>query len=142
LSASDSLGVVTPTEIAELRKSARGGLRHPVAALADGNGVGPTAKNTEESARRLLQKNRNWLPGLRPRLLDTSDFTDSSSALGEIRAYDALLETALAINPGSSVTGKNVVPEFEVDAGDGAVIVEVHSRQLDGAQVQAIAQLR
>jgi hypothetical protein len=32
------------------------------------------------------------------------------------------------------------VPEFEVDAGDGAVIVEVHSRQLDPNQAQAIAE--
>jgi hypothetical protein len=47
---------------------------------------------------------------------------------------------ALKANP--AVPGKRVSPEFEVDAGDGAVIVEVHSRQLDPAQAQAIVDHR
>jgi hypothetical protein len=48
----------------------------------------------------------------------------------------------MAVKANPAVPGKNVSPEFEVNAGDGAVIVEVHSRQLDLAQAQAIADHR
>jgi hypothetical protein len=40
------------------------------------------------------------------------------------------------------VTGSNVSPEFEVENGDGPVIIEVHSRQLNAQQIQAIVDHR
>jgi hypothetical protein len=46
----------------------------------------------------------------------------------------------MSVTANPTVPGKNVVPEFDVDAGDGAVIVEVHSRQLDPAQARALAE--
>lgn len=137
---SDFLGILTPNEIEQLRNSLKDGLTHPVARLALAEGLNQVATNTREAARCLLQKDPTWLSGLKQRLTDTTDFSNASSALGEIRAYSALLETAMTVVPGPAVTGKNVIPEFEVNAGDGSVIVEVHSRQLDGAQAQAIAQ--
>jgi hypothetical protein len=44
----------------------------------------------------------------------------------------------MKVSPGPSVPYSNVSPEFGVDAGDGAVIVEVHARQLDGSQAQGL----
>ena len=35
------------------------------------------------------------------------------------------------VQPSPKVEGSNVSPEFEIDGGDGPIIVEVHSRQLD-----------
>jgi hypothetical protein len=134
------LGVVTPVEIERLHKSLAPGARHPLIVLAKAQKPHQVATNTEKSARSILRKNQDWLKNLKPRLVSTSDTTSSSSALGEIRGYGALLETAMAVKTNPTVPGKKVVPEFEVDAGDGAVIVEVHSRQLDPEQAKAIAE--
>lgn len=129
------LGILTQQEIQDLRNARRGRQTHPVAWVALAEGDRQVAINTEMAARQVLEKNENWLRNLRSRLLATDDFTHASSALGEIRAYGALLETWMDIKPKPSVPGSNVSPEFEVEGGDGPVIVEVHSRQLDNAQV-------
>lgn len=140
MNASDYLGIITRAEIETLRGAAKNGARHPVAALALAERPHQVAINTESAAKSIAQKNKPWLSALKSRLIDQSDFTNASSALGEIRAYGALLETWMKVNPQPSVSGKNVVPEFEVDAGDGAVVVEVHSRQLDEDDAEAAAE--
>jgi hypothetical protein len=136
------LGVVTANEIDQLHTSIPAEAHHPLIVLAKATKPHDVATNTENAARSILRKDQNWLTKLKPRLLDTSDFTNSSSALGELRAYGALLDTAMAVSPNPGVPGKKVMPEFEVNAGDGAVIVEVHSRQLDPAQAKAITEHR
>jgi len=134
------LGILTPQEIKELREAGRGGQTHPVVKLALEEKPKPqVATNTEMAARQVFEKNETWLKNLRHRLLATDDFTQASSALGEIRASGALLETWMNVTPAPSVPGSNVSPEFEVDGNDGTVIVEVHSRQLDNAQVAELA---
>jgi hypothetical protein len=132
------LEVLTSPEIQELRAAARVGEIHPVVALALADQPGQVGTNTEAAARGIATKNRPWLENLKGRLMDRTDFTSASSALGEIRAYGALLETWMSVTPQPVVPGKKVVPEFAVDAGDGPVIVEVHSRQLDKAEARAI----
>jgi hypothetical protein len=117
-------------------------VRHPLIVLAKGQPPQQVATNTEQAARSILRTNPDWLSKLKPRLTDTLDMTHASSALGEIRAYGALLETAMKVRTNPVVPGKNVSPEFEVDAGDGPVIVEVHSRQLDPEQAQALEKHR
>jgi hypothetical protein len=52
--------------------------------------------------------------------------THASSAIGEIRAYGALLDMWITVTPGPKVSYSKVSPEFGVDNGDGDVIVEVH----------------
>lgn len=133
----DWLDLITQAEIQKLRSARTGGRTHPVAALALANGQ--VASNTEVAARQISSQNKPWLQALRPRLLDEQDFTTPASALGEIRAYGALLETWCTVKPAPSVPGSNVRPEFEADAGDGPVIIEVHSRQLDDEQVDSLA---
>ena len=134
------LGIISPSEIQQLKLARKEGRTHPVADLALAEpGDCQTATNTEQSARTIGRKNATWLAGLRSRLLDEKDFTNASSALGEIRAYGALLETWMTVGPVPLVDGKAVSPEFEVSAGDGSVIVEVHSKQPDKAQARAIA---
>jgi hypothetical protein len=125
------LGIIAPDEIERLHKSLADVVRHPLIALAKAAKPHDVATNTENAARRIFQENPDWLKKLTPRLIDTSDITNSSSALGEIRGYGALLETGMAVKANPAVPGEKVCPEFEVDAGDGAVIVEVQSRQLD-----------
>lgn len=133
------LGIITPEEIQTLRAAGSGGRVHPVAALALAQGHRQVTVNTEMAARWIVNENEEWLRSLRKRLLQVDDFTAASSALGEIRAHGGLLETWCSVSPTPTVAGSGVRPEFEVDAGDGPVIVEVHSRQLDADQVQSLA---
>jgi hypothetical protein len=136
--APDFLGHLSAYEIERLRASVCDGQRHPVAALALADGPDQVKTNTERAARAISRVNDAWLAAIKSRLVDTTDFTNASSALGEIRAYGALLEAGLTVKTGPAVTGKRVVPEFEVDAGDGPIVIEVHSRQLAGEQAQAL----
>lgn len=135
---SDYLGIITPQEIQMLRAAKQPGRVHPVVALALGDPKPQVAYNTEHAAKQIAAADANWLSAMKPRLIDTTKFSNASSVLGELRAYGYLLETGMAVKPEPSVIGKKVVPEFEVDADDGPVIVEVHSRQLDGKQEQSI----
>jgi hypothetical protein len=95
--------------------------------------------NTEQAAKWIAKDDPKWLAAIRPRLLDLTDYANAASALGEIRAYGALIETWMNITPAPVVAQSNVSPEFEVQYGDGPVIVEVHARQLDRKQVVAQA---
>ena len=138
----DFLGIITAEEIEILRRSRREGAIHPVVTVAlrhrDGKATDLTAYNTEAAARLIASKNPQWLKALHPRLTATDDFTHASSALGEIRAYGALLETWVTVRPSPKIPGSNVSPEFEIDNKDGEVIVEVHSRQLDEEQAASL----
>ena len=134
MATSDYLSIITQNEIQLLQQATQSGERHPVAILALGKSTGQVTINTEQAARIVAQKDVNWLTSLKPRLIDTTQFCNASSSLGELRAYWALLETGMTVSPEPIVAGKKVVPEFDVNAGDGSVIVEVHSRQLSSDQ--------
>jgi hypothetical protein len=134
----DFLGIITAEEIERLRHSRSDGNVHPLVNIAGNrdasNNSALTAWNTTSAARLIASKDIQWLKGLHPRLTAADDFTQASSALGEIRAYGALLDTWVKVRPAPKVLGSKVSPEFEIDNRDGAVIVEVHTRQLDEEQ--------
>ena len=129
----DYLGIISKTELERLP------VGHPFRSVASAGDDNQVSANTRLAARAILLKNPQWLASVKSRLLDVTDRTNASSALGEIRAYGALLETWMDIKPGPTVTNSNVSPEFEAEHGDGPVIVEVHSRQLDTDQVEALS---
>jgi hypothetical protein len=133
------LGIITPDEIESLRNARQDGWTHPVAALALADPAHQVAANTSMAGRSILLKSPDWMRGLRSRLLATDDFTHAASALGEIRAHGALIETWMPVVPAPQIPGSQASPEFEVDSGAGPVIVEVHCRQLDHSQVAALA---
>jgi len=133
----DYLGIIMQSELEKLRNARKPGRIHPLAALAFSDPHTFEAANTENAARHIAASDPAWLSSQRGRLLDTTDFTAASSALGEIRAYGALLEAGYIVHPRPRVGDK--VPEFDVDVGDGPVIVEVHTRQLDLAVQREIA---
>lgn len=133
MSQSKFLEIITLNEMKPLRDTFKDGVQHPLVGLDLSDQV---KANTEKAASRIAQQDFSWIQKIKPRLLDTTDFANSSSALGEIRAYGALLETGISVDANAVVGNRH--PEFEVDAGDGKVIVEVHSRQLDPKQIQAI----
>jgi hypothetical protein len=138
----DYLGIITAQEIEALRNAKRPRMIHPLVHIAlaprDGKYRSLTAFNTEFAAQHINSKNPDWLKALHSRLIATDDFTHAASALGEIRAYGALLETWMTVTPAPPIPGSNASPEFQIDNGDGEVIVEVHSRQLDEEQAVSL----
>jgi hypothetical protein len=133
------LGIISPAEIEILREAQSYGRTHPLLGLFFGEKHGRERYLLESAARQILETNAKWLNDLKPRLLATDDHSHASSALGEIRAYGSLLQTWADVSPGPKVPYSRVSPEFGVDAGDGTVIVEVHTRQLDGSELQSLA---
>lgn len=70
-----------------------------------------------------------WLTGLTPRLCGIDDPAEASAALAELRAYGGLLEAGFKVTP--VPVGPDPTPDFEVDAGDGSVVVEVFAKHSD-----------
>ena len=52
-------------------------------------------ENTERALRHLKQHHTQWLMNLKPRLLNIDDYSTSSGALGEIRAFGSILQAGI-----------------------------------------------
>lgn len=78
-----------------------------------------------------------WLAKLRKRLLDVKSSVNVASALTEIRVYRELFDAALTVTPLDRADGV-VSPDFEVDAGDGAFIVEVFAKQMQSQEAPPV----
>ncbi|MGY3473815.1 DUF2934 domain-containing protein [Bradyrhizobium ottawaense] len=133
--------------------------RHPIAALAaeDRETVGlrhfpcrlmrptpatpgPVLINTETAAKTLWQVNPDWIRRARKHL-GGSDIANAAAALGELRAYSGLIEAfgQDAVAPGAPLQAGGPSPEFKICFGGSDVIVEVHSKQMDGGQQRDLA---
>jgi hypothetical protein len=137
--ANSFLGSISAAEIEAVRATQRYGRTHPLLGLFYDDQHNRERLLLERVTRLIVEKNAQWLADLKPRLLATDDYSHASSALGEIRTYGFLLETWMDVRPGPTVPYSRVLPEFGVDAGDGSVIVEVHTRQLDGSEFDSLA---
>lgn len=135
------LEILTLQETKNLRGSGQIHRCHPVVALYDTKPDDQVRVNSERMAKHINNHDQQWLQSLKNRLLDTTDFSNPASALGEIRAYGALIEAGFTVNPRPKVN--NNVPDFEVSARDDQkVIVEVHTKQMDTFQDQEIKENR
>jgi hypothetical protein len=138
MSQTQYLGVISPAELETVRKAQGKGRRHPLVNILLGENEQRARFRLESAARLVSEYNLAWLQTLKSRLTDIKDYTEASGAIGELRAYGALLETWMNVKPGPTVPYSNVVPEFGVDGGDGEVIVEVHTRQLSDAEAAGL----
>lgn len=86
------------------------------------------------AVKRIAQENNGeeWLRDLKPRLLDFESIDNASSALAEIRVYGGLLEAGFSVQPIPRKDDKT--PDFNIDAGDGQVTVEVFAKHQDKKQ--------
>lgn len=75
-----------------------------------------------------------WLRSLAPRLRRMDDPEEASAALAELRAYGAFLEADFKVKP--IPLQDDSTPDFEVDAGDGPVIVEVFTKHQDESETE------
>lgn len=76
----------------------------------------------------------SWLCGLAARLCRMDHPEEASAALAELRTYGAFLEANFRVRP-IPVTDEST-PDFEVDAGDGSVIVEVFAKHQDDTEAE------
>ncbi|OUC14999.1 MAG: hypothetical protein B0A82_09230 [Alkalinema sp. CACIAM 70d] len=72
-----------------------------------------------------------WLNNLLPRCID-SNFEEAASALAELRAYGGLLSAGFKVTP-IPVTSAPTA-DFQINAGDGEVVVEVFAKHQDEDQ--------
>ncbi|MGN6285502.1 MAG: hypothetical protein ACTHM2_10165 [Afipia sp.] len=76
----------------------------------------------------------DWLRSLAPRLCRIDDPEEASAALAELRAYGAFLEAGFKVKP--IPVKDDSTPDFEVDAGDGPLIVEVFAKHQDESETE------
>ena len=92
--------------------------------------------NTERALRHLKQHHTQWLMNLKPRLLNIDDYSTSSGALGEIRAFGYILEAGISVKPIS----RNGA-DFLVEDNQEKVLIEVHSKQLHDKESESLEKL-
>jgi hypothetical protein len=86
----------------------------------------------------VLEKLPNWPKALKPRLLNVEDWTNSESAIAEIRACGALLEAGYPVQLGKkNLAGAKA--EFHVEMNGVETIVEVWTRNLDKNEAARVA---
>lgn len=74
----------------------------------------------------------DWLGRLAPRLSRIDDPEEAAAALAELRTYGGLLEAGFSVTP--IPEADESTPDFEADAGDGAIIVEVFAKHQDESE--------
>ena len=125
--------LVTLDEIGKLREARTVVAAHPLVSVALHPGPGQypdqISNNTTHALRHVLDSMPDFAKNLKTRLTDTSDWTNSESALAEIRACGALLEGGYDVKTGS-MTQRGTRPEFEVARDGTRTIVEVWGRNL------------
>jgi len=106
--------------------------RHPVKRM-----LFPTERdsqvvaNTERALKHILRADKKWILSLKPRLLNRHDYSEPSSALAEIRSYGSLLESEVAVKPRKT-------PDFVIEDSEEEICVEVHSKQLQMEEAEAL----
>lgn len=75
-----------------------------------------------------------WLTGLAPRISRPDDYAEAAATLAELRAYGALLEAGFNVRP--IPVSDDSTPDFEIDAGDGSIIVEVFAKHEDKKETE------
>jgi hypothetical protein len=80
-----------------------------------------------------LAGGESWLQSLRLRLLQCDNPAEASASLAELRAYGGLIEAGFSVKP--IPRSSKATPDFEIDAGDGRIFVEVFTKHEDGDQL-------
>lgn len=93
--------------------------------------------NTETAFKVVFEENKEWLLSLKPRLLNINDYSESSSALAEIRAYSYLLIAGVLVKP-ISINKSSPTAEFSVDENNETVFIEVHAKQSNSLEAEEL----
>ena len=128
---------LSESEIENIRNTSIKDRCHPVKRLLYPKDRGErdfqVIKNTERALRHLQQHHTQWLRNLKPRLLNIDDYSNSSGALGEIRAFGAILEAGISVEP---IIENGA--DFGVEDNQEKVFIEVHSKQLHDKESESL----
>jgi len=83
--------------------------------------------NTTFAFKQVFNEDQNWLKKIKPRLLNTDDYSTASSALGEIRCYGDLLQASVKVQPISETNNANT-PDFKAHKQGEEVLIEVRTK--------------
>jgi len=84
----------------------------------------------EKSLRSITAHDKPWLSAALVERLTSQAFSEAASALGEIRAYGALIE-AFGTKASEVPTGKAATPDFAVRNREEVVYVEVATKRMN-----------
>lgn len=121
---------LTTNQIRAIAAAPRKDRSHPTKALfcSDNSRLYPYS-NTEYSLRQILNNDKPWIESLAEKLSDTDDYSTTSAALGEIRAYGYLIGANFNVVPIPTSQTDNT-PDFIIKNSDGEEIeIEVNSKQ-------------
>lgn len=124
------------------------GERHPTWSAiyyAENNNDGPhdrtlVSNKIEGAIRKISERNEQWLSEIRHRLV-VADFDEAASALGEIRAFSALIEAyGNMVSPVPRARkGRTPSPDFVIENNDRFVYVEVATKRVNAEMAKRIA---
>ncbi|WP_338503671.1 hypothetical protein V6R86_08400 [Sphingomonas kaistensis] len=129
--------LLSDTQIVAIRNAdLDGDQRHPAWPILFGTDKRPMHHLVDQMARVIATEPqpRASVQTMIDRAVAISDYTDAAAALAELRALGGLMEAGMAVRPIVAGKGRGATADFEVDAGDGPVIVEVHAKHEDGDQ--------
>jgi hypothetical protein len=112
---------------------------HPLAVLLTGNSSSTQliAANTERALGQVIRRDEQCLNPLKKRLLQTESLTEPASALAELRAYGALLDSGLDVSSIPAAT-PGAKPDFTVRFNNEEMHVEVQAKTHDEAMAREI----
>ncbi|MCD2338310.1 hypothetical protein [Bacillus cereus] len=99
------------------------------------------AMNTLTAFKFVNSSDKQWLSSLKSRMMEIKDYSTSSAALGELRAYGYLLEAGVKVKPVPCQRGIGT-PEFECSFNGNQFIVEVHSKQMNNEETRAYQEFK
>lgn len=88
----------------------------------------------------IIKKNSEWLNKIKKRLINNTDYSQPSSALGELRCYGYLLEAFTGYDVKPTDKSSTPTPDFSIINKNEIVEVEVNTPQMNGEEQKALEQ--
>lgn len=122
------------------------GLAHPIFDIVNpycydsSNNNGFTRENVRLAFNIIINKNSEWLNKIKKRLTNNTDYSQPSSALGELRCYGYLLDAFTEYDVNAISTSSSPTPDFSVTNKDEIVEIEVNTPQMNGEERKELEQ--
>lgn len=122
------------------------GLSHPIFDIVNpycydsSNNNGFTRENVRLAFNIIIKKNSEWLNKIKKRLINNTDYSQPSSALGELRCYGYLLEAFTGYDVKPTDKSSTPTPDFSIINENEIVEVEVNTPQMNGEEQKALEQ--
>lgn len=141
MSKPDSIDDLLTAEERETLKSLplKHGVRHPTWFPVFHANKSARDRETDAAVRRIASAgNAMWLQQAKADLVKWDTPSAASSVLAEMRAYGELLNAGLKVTPvpRGKASKPPATPDFEIDAGDGTVVLEVFAKHADQESAQ------